>query len=163
MEQEERRRTKPEFNGCIRYKRGEYCQPCVAMASNYTYVGIIDRRAVFHQYTRTPSPREQKLVDAALMLRSAYSCGKDFDLEPQHDNEVINYSRVKAWSAITKALSAYDAPGSQEGEKAPIGEEELAELLHKEHDLWLDGKIPDRTLNVFQHQSRALAKRLGWM
>lgn len=64
---EERRNTKPAFNGCVRYKRREYCQPCVAMASNYTYAGEDDRREVFHQY----SDEASQLASYEAALREA--------------------------------------------------------------------------------------------
>jgi hypothetical protein len=47
---EERRLKKPAFNGCVREGRGEYCQPCVAMATNYEYTGETDRRKKPHKY-----------------------------------------------------------------------------------------------------------------
>lgn len=101
----ERRHTKPEFNGCIRYKRGEYCQPCVAMASNYTYTGENDRRAFFHQYAEKIS--ESARYEAALReAREALeSCKTTYDMSgyvPEHyyDDELTD----KALATIDKLL-----------------------------------------------------------
>ena len=167
MNETERRRTKPEFNGCIRYKRGEYCQPCVAMASNYTYVGIIDRRAVFHQYTRTPSPRELKLVEA---LRQHHKWHQDIGVVKIHlDNGEwleldlsLEYSDSGLCEDTCNTLSAYDAPGSQGGEEAPISEEEAVEIMlacTQDH-VARGGKAGKACMQLIY---RALAKRLGWM
>ncbi len=149
--------------------------------------------------TRTPSPRELKLVEAIreyiaaddLVSRIYDEASPGLNTPRPKDHYTRLGEAIERRLTARAALSAYDAPGSQGGEqpavyqiplydeegkvtfqpvthypadeKAPIGEEELAELLHKEHNLWWDGKISDKTLNIFQHQSRALAKRLGWM
>lgn len=48
---EERRIQPAGFNGCLRKVRGEYCQPCVAQATGYTYTGDKDRRLKPYYYS----------------------------------------------------------------------------------------------------------------
>lgn len=96
---EERRHTKPEFNGCVRYKRGEYCQPCVAMASNYTYTGENDRRAFFHQYAENIS--ESARYEAA--LREAREALKQIEHNLACEQYVREYAG-KALATIDKLL-----------------------------------------------------------
>lgn len=51
---QERRVVQAGFNGCLKKARGEYCQPCVAKATGYTYTGEKDRRlkpCSYHPHT----------------------------------------------------------------------------------------------------------------
>lgn len=71
---------------------------------------------------------------------------------------------IRNATAKVREPSAYDAPGSQGGEKAPISEDEAVEVmciagypLYRE--MISKGEITHRMRAAY----RALAKRLGWM
>ena len=98
-----------------------------------------------------PSPREQKLVESARAVIARWE-STDWKAAPTADY----------MNALRNVLEAYDAPGSQGGEKAPIGEEEAVEIMMActQDHVARGGKAGKACMQLIY---RALAKRLGWM
>lgn len=60
----ERRKAIAGFNGCLKAKRGEFCQSCVGQATHYAYQDEDDRRKVPFTYplASLPAPRDLGLL-----------------------------------------------------------------------------------------------------
>lgn len=152
------------------------------VAEQYKSIGQVN---IPHNLSRTPSDREQKLVEAA---RAVIKRWESIDWKAAPTADYMN--------TLRNVLEAYDTPGSQGGEKSsvyhiplydadgkvtlqpvacypadeeeePISEEELAKFIHDTIDtldVWEDGVHEYGVQHIVcEDIARALAKRLGWM